>query len=73
MPAAPAAAEPPEGPPVERSVSHGLRVGPWEAGSVVTTRPSSGQLVLPQITRPASMKRWNTVEVTAGRWSWSRR
>jgi hypothetical protein len=53
MPAATAAAEPPEEPPVVRRESQGLRLGPKAAGSVVGSRPNSGVLVLPQMTRPA--------------------
>src|SRR5580704_3770573 len=54
MPEATAAAEPPDEPPVEWSVCHGLRVGPNRCGSVVGRMPSSGVLVLPQITKPAA-------------------
>ena len=45
MPAATAAAEPPEDPPVEWSGSHGLRLGPNAAGSVVIVPPNSGVFV----------------------------
>ena len=55
IPDATAAAEPPEEPPVEWPVFHGLRVGPKRWGSVVGRIPSSGVFVLPQITKPASM------------------
>ena len=55
MPDATAAAEPPEEPPVEWSVFHGLRDGPKRRGSVVGRIPSSGVFVLPQMTKPASM------------------
>ena len=55
MPDATAAAEPPEDPPVEWPVFHGLRDGPKRCGSVVGRMPSSGVLVLPQMTKPASM------------------
>ena len=55
MPDATAAAEPPEEPPVECSVFHGLRDGPKRRGSVVGRMPSSGVFVLPQMTKPASM------------------
>src|SRR5208282_3064569 len=57
IPDATAAAEPPEDPPVDRVVSHGFRVGPKRRGSVVGKIPSSGVLVLPQMTKPASMYR----------------
>jgi hypothetical protein len=55
MPEATAAAEPPEEPPVEWPVFHGLRDGPKRCGSVVGRMPSSGVFVLPQMTKPASM------------------
>ena len=55
MPDATAAAEPPEDPPVECSVFQGLREGPKRRGSAVGRMPSSGVLVLPQITKPESM------------------
>ena len=48
---------PPLEPPVVRSVSHGLRVGPYASGSVVGTSPSSGVFVRPTQTKPASRKR----------------
>src|SRR5690606_10379857 len=54
MPAATAAAEPPEEPPGERSSAHGLRAGPHASGSVIPLAPNSGVLVLPKITSPAS-------------------
>src|SRR6476620_7378039 len=53
MPAATAAAEPPLDPPVVRVTSHGLRVGPNSAGSVVGMMPYSGVLVFPTTIRPA--------------------
>ena len=53
MPAATAAAEPPEEPPGVRAGSQGLRLGPWSAGSVVEHRPFSGELVRPQLISPA--------------------
>ncbi len=56
-PAATAAAEPPLEPPGERSGSHGLWVGPYATGSVVGRIPSSGVLVRPSTTNPASRKR----------------
>src|SRR5579872_6515507 len=52
-PAAVAAAAPPDEPPEVRVRSHGLRVGPNIAGSVIGSRPISGVLVLPKMTRPA--------------------
>src|SRR3954466_4498240 len=51
--AATIAAEPPDQPPGERSLRHGLRVGPPNAGSVVGASPNSLVLVRPTITRPA--------------------
>ena len=56
IPAATAAADPPDDPPGVRDRSHGLWVGPKASGSVVGMIPSSGELVRPTITRPA---RWN--------------
>ena len=53
-----AAAEPPLEPPVVRSVSQGLRLGPYARGSVVGRMPSSGVLVLPMVTKPAARNRW---------------
>ncbi len=55
MPEATAAADPPDEPPVEWSVFHGLRVAPKRFGSVVGRMPSSGVFVFPQITKPAAM------------------
>src|SRR5688500_12591945 len=56
-PAATAAAEPPLDPPVEWPAFHGLRVGPHATGSVVGTMPSSLQLVLPVMMKPALRSR----------------
>ena len=53
MPAATAAAAPPDEPPAVRSRSHGLRVLPLCVVSVEAARPISGVIVLPKITRPA--------------------
>ncbi|MCY1529744.1 hypothetical protein D9M68_649080 [compost metagenome] len=66
MPAATAAAEPPLEPPGVRDRSHGLRVMPKAAGSVNPFSASSGVLVLPMITAPASSRRCTTVECRAG-------
>ena len=66
MPAATAAAAPPEEPPGVRSVSHGLRVGPKRRGSVTGRIPNSGMLVLPTITKPASRRRRTTKASWAG-------
>ena len=57
IPAATAAAEPPEDPPGVRSGSHGLRVTPVCRGSVVGRIANSGRLVTPTITKPASRRR----------------
>ena len=65
MPAATAAAEPPEEPPGVWSVSQGLRVGPYRCGSVTPLAPNSGLLVLPNTTRPASTQRRTTSAVSA--------
>src|SRR5688500_9185375 len=53
IPAATAAAAPPDEPPALWAGLHGFRVGPKRRGSVVVARPSSGVFVLPMITRPA--------------------
>jgi len=60
MPAATAAAAPPLEPPGVRAVSHGLRTGPKRRGSETGRIPSSGMLVLPRITKPASRIRRTT-------------
>ncbi len=57
MPAATAAAAPPEEPPGVRDGSHGLRVGPKRRGSVTGTMPNSGAEVRPMEMKPASRKR----------------
>src|SRR6201995_2447643 len=53
-PAATAAADPPDQPPVECAGSHGLRAGGKLRGSVVTVVPISGTLVRPSGTKPAA-------------------
>lgn len=65
MPAATAAADPPEDPPGVRCRSHGLRVEPHAAGSVMPLAPNSGVLVLPKITSPASIQRCTTLACSA--------
>src|SRR5215470_5155354 len=50
-----AAAVPPLEPPVVFVVSHGLRLGPNRAGSLVGKIPNSGVLVLPTMIRPARL------------------
>ncbi len=57
MPDATAAAEPPLDPPGERDRSCGLRVGPWNRGSVEPFFPSSGVLVMPSTITPAARAR----------------
>ena len=57
MPDATAAAEPPLEPPADRVRSCGLRVGPWNSGSVEPFLPSSGVLVMPSTITPASRAR----------------
>ncbi len=57
MPAATAAAAPPDEPPVVRVGSHGLRAAPNRRGSVVATIPNSGRFVVPTMIAPASRRR----------------
>jgi hypothetical protein len=57
IPAATAAPAPPDDPPGVRDGSHGLRVGPKRRGSVTGRIPSSGELVRPTNTKPASRSR----------------
>ena len=57
IPAATAAAEPPEEPPGVRVRSQGFRVAPVCRGSVVGRIPNSGMLVMPTTTKPASRRR----------------
>jgi hypothetical protein len=57
IPADTAAAAPPDEPPGDLLRSQGLQVGPFASGSVVQTSPSSGVLVRPNVTRPASRHR----------------
>src|SRR5690349_785315 len=65
IPAATAAADPPDEPPGVRVRSHGLRAGPHVVDSLIAFAPNSGRLVLPKITRPASIQRCTTVECAA--------
>ncbi len=65
MPAATAAADPPDDPPGVRVTSHGLRAGPQATGSVMPLAPNSGVLVLPKTTSPASIQRCTTVACSA--------
>src|SRR6059058_182739 len=61
IPLATAAALPPLEPPGVRSVSHGLRVAPKRAVSVVGRIPHSGSVVVPTITKPAALIRATTL------------
>ena len=61
MPAATAAAAPPEEPPGVRCRSHGLRVGPKIRASLTGRIPYSGSVVVPTITNPASRSRLVTL------------
>src|SRR5690625_3123630 len=54
IPAATAAAAPPDDPPGVRPRFHGLRVAPNAAGSVIGFAPNSGVLVRPKTTSPPS-------------------
>ena len=65
MPAATAAAEPPEEPPGVRVGSHGLRVGPVWRGSVVGRIPNSGRLVTPTTTKPGLLEAAHEVGAVA--------
>ena len=53
IPAATAAAAPPDEPPVMWSRLHGLRVCPNRLDSVVVVSPSSGEALRPNTTSPA--------------------
>ena len=61
MPAATAAAAPPDEPPGTRSTSHGLRVVKKPECSVDEPIANSSMLTLPRTTAPASMSRATTV------------
>ncbi len=54
MPAATAAAAPPELPPAEYSGFHGLRVFPHSVETVFGSWPNSGDVVLPKMLSPAA-------------------
>ena len=62
MPAATAAALPPEEPPGVRLVSHGLRVMPQAFVFVKLSVPNSGAAVLPIGTPPAARSRATWIE-----------
>ena len=57
IPAATAAADPPDEPPAVRSRFQGLRVGPVATGSVEMLIPSSEVAVRPKLTSPAARQR----------------
>src|SRR5699024_11307117 len=64
IPLAIAAAAPPLDPPGECSVFQGLRVGPYNSGSVIFFNANSGTLVCPVMMKPASRSffiRWESV------------
>ena len=61
MPAATAAAEPPDEPPATRSGSSGWRTGPNAEFSLELPMPNSSRFVLPITTAPAASKRATTV------------
>lgn len=65
IPAATAAADPPDEPPGVWSRFQGLRVGPNRCGSVTPLAPNSDVLVLPKITNPASSQRSTTMSLWA--------
>ena len=67
IPAATAAAEPPEEPPVVRSGFHGLRVIPLASVAVQGKIISSGTLVIPTGIAPAARRRRTTSAVCGGR------
>ena len=66
IPAATAAAAPPEEPPGVRCRSHGLRVGPNRRASLTGRMPYSGSVVVPTITKPASLQAPRDVVVVVG-------
>ena len=67
VPAATAAAEPPEEPPGTRSGSHGFRTGPKPEFSVDEPIANSSWLVLPSTGAPAARSRATAVAVYGGR------
>jgi hypothetical protein len=62
-PAATAAAEPPDEPPGTRSVSHGLRTGPYPEFSFDEPIANSSMFVLPSVGAPAAVRRSTAVAV----------
>src|SRR5215472_8355003 len=69
MPAATAAADPPDEPPAEWPGFHGFLVAGKLIGSVVTVVPNSGTLVRPRTTNPAARNCSARYEVTGQRTS----
>lgn len=69
MPAATAAAAPPDEPPGVRSRSHGLREGPYACGSVHGVVPNSGVFVFPRTMNPASRMRRTGASSACGMYS----
>ena len=61
IPAATAAADPPEEPPGVRCRSHGLRVGPNRRASLTGRIPYSGNVVVPTTMKPACFSRLETL------------
>src|SRR5687768_17119650 len=61
IPAATAAAEPPDDPPGTRSGASGFRVGPYALFSVEEPIANSSMFVLPKGIAPASRRRFTTV------------
>ena len=66
MPAATAAAEPPDEPPGTRDVSQGFLTGPNAEFSFEEPMANSSQLVLPTTTAPAANNRSITVALYGG-------
>ena len=73
MPAASAAAAPPEDPPGPLEVSNGFSDGPKMALVVFPMKPNSGVLVLPTTTHPAARRRATkgSSAVAGGSSAWS--
>ena len=67
IPAATAAAEPPDEPPGTRSRAQGLRVGRKALFSVDDPIANSSMFVLPSTTAPAASSRLTAVAVKGGR------
>ena len=66
VPAATAAAAPPDEPPGVCSGLHGLRQAPFSADSVTAVVPNSGVFDFPSTTKPASLIRRTTALSFAG-------